>query len=403
MDDDTGRVAQRVVFYIPGFDPFPPRRYRELYRREGAEQARLSGYKLDLTPLPQGGAYGWRVAAEIEGSRVESRVEVLVWNDLAKSAMSDGILATYWQMLKTAFIYFGSGAIWPIITLRAGPLLSAFYPVVVLLGQLALALAAGWLCFRGGQALGLGWLGALLGLGAFWALMRLFKRLDGKIFAHYLMHDFAYVAAHRGAYPPDLEARLDAFRARLRAALEEGPDEVLVVGHSSGAHLALSMLGSHLRAGGATKGLSLLTIGQAVPMVAFLPKAGRLRADLLLMSEQDQIPWVDVSAPSDGACFALCDPVAVTGLHSPRQLWPLVLSAAFTQTLSPAKLKELGHRYFRIHFQYLCAFDRLPEGKDAYDYFRVTAGPLRLWDRFGQRSPSKSRITRAVSRHRSLE
>ena len=36
-DDRT--VARRRVFYIPGYDPFHPRRYRELYRREGAEQA----------------------------------------------------------------------------------------------------------------------------------------------------------------------------------------------------------------------------------------------------------------------------------------------------------------------------------------------------------------------------
>lgn len=402
MAEANGRVARRVVFYIPGFDPFPPRRYRELYRREGAEQARLSGYRLSLSPGPQGGAYGWHVDAEIEGAKVETRFEVLVWNDLAKAAMSDGILSTYAQMLKTAVIYFGSGAIWPIITLRPGPLLSAFYPVVMLLGQLALALAAGWLMFRLGQGRQFAWLGALTGLGVVWALLRLFKRLDGRIFAHYLMHDFAYVAAHRGAYPPDLNARIEGFRGRLAAALAEAPDEILIVGHSSGAHLALSLLGGHVRAGGRTTGLSLLTIGQAVPMVSFLPRAKGLRADLLLMSEQSEIPWVDVSAPSDGACFALCDPVAVSGLATPRQLWPLVLSAAFTQTLSPAKLKELGHRYFRIHFQYLCAFDRLPDSASAYDYFKTTAGPLSLWDRYGLRPPSKSRITRAVSRHRSL-
>ena len=35
-----GTVRRRKVFYLPGFDPVPPRRYRELYRREGVQQAR---------------------------------------------------------------------------------------------------------------------------------------------------------------------------------------------------------------------------------------------------------------------------------------------------------------------------------------------------------------------------
>ena len=45
MDSMTGhmkadqRVFRRRVFYIPGYDPFHPRRYRELYRKEAAVQA----------------------------------------------------------------------------------------------------------------------------------------------------------------------------------------------------------------------------------------------------------------------------------------------------------------------------------------------------------------------------
>ncbi len=44
----TAPVRRRKVFYIPGYDPFPPRRYRELYRKEGAAQAAISNYKIDL-------------------------------------------------------------------------------------------------------------------------------------------------------------------------------------------------------------------------------------------------------------------------------------------------------------------------------------------------------------------
>ncbi len=47
------------------------------------------------------------------------------------------------------------------------------------------------------------------------------------------------------------------------------------------------------------------------------------------------ITWVDVSAPGDGCSFALCDPLAVTGMATPEQKGPLILSAAFSQTLKP--------------------------------------------------------------------
>ena len=39
-------VRRRKVFYIPGFDPMPPRRYRELYRTQCQAQAEISGYEI---------------------------------------------------------------------------------------------------------------------------------------------------------------------------------------------------------------------------------------------------------------------------------------------------------------------------------------------------------------------
>ena len=210
-----GAVARRVVFYIPGFDPFHPRRYRELYRKEGAAQAALSGYELALSPSAPGAAFGWQVAARIEGAEVETRFEVLVWHDLVKAAMPDGIAATYGQLLRTAWIYFGSGAIWPLLSLRRGPVAATFYPVGILLLQLALAAGLAW-AVAALLALWLPvWLAVLPGLVAGWGLLRWFKRIDGRVFAHYLMHDFAWGAMARGAYPPDLEARLAGFRARI--------------------------------------------------------------------------------------------------------------------------------------------------------------------------------------------
>ena len=393
-------VRRRRVFYIPGYDPFPPRRYRELYRKEGAMQALISGYSLVLSRRKHTGPDGWHVASEIDGKAVSTEMQVLVWADLVQGSMGQGIPGTYLQLFRTAWAYIGSGALFRLMRLRKGPIIAALYPIVLLLMQLALAGLMGW----GVALIATGYLPALaaapLGLATVALVLVAFRRLDRHFFAYYLMHDYAYTAQHGGANPAELEARMAAFRQTIRAALESNADEVLVVGHSSGAHLGISILADLIREGlPARKAeLAFLTLGQVVPMVSFLPHADRLRADLNFLSARPELTWVDVTAPGDGCAFALCDPVSVSGVAPPDQRWPLVISAAFTQTLSPERWKELRWRFFRLHFQYLCAFDRPAD----YDYFRITAGPLSLRARFEGRAPSKSRIVEPASGHTSM-
>jgi hypothetical protein len=401
QDHDTGETRaafRRRVFYIPGYDPIHPRRYRELYRKEGKDQAAISGYQLDLKPKTVKGPYGWHVTGTIGGQHSEADVEVLVWADIVKSSMEKGIPGTYLQLVRTAWAYIGSGALFRLMRLRKGPMIAALYPIVFLLVQLLLSVLAGW---------GIGALvahfthpalGILAGAGLVWAMLRAFKRWDNKIFAYYLMHDYAYSAQAKGANPAELEARMAQFRAAIAEALAGDFDEVLVVGHSSGAHLAVSILSDLIRGGlpDSRPALAFLSLGQVVPMVSFLPEARRLRGDLAYLSAREELTWVDVTAPGDGCAFALCDPVAVTGVAPEGKRWPLILSAAFTQTLSPERWKELRWRFFRLHFQYLCAFDRPRD----YDYFQITAGPLTLAERYATRPASKSRIETPLSGYR---
>ena len=58
----------------------------------------------------------------------------------------------------------------------------------------------------------------------------------------------------------------------------------------------------------------------------------------------------------------------------------------------------LRRQYFRLHFQYMCAFDR----PGHYDYFQITAGPVTLGARYAGRAPSKSRIETPLSGFRSV-
>ena len=401
---ETGHVRRRRVFYIPGFDPLQTRRYRQFYRTEGPQQAAISGYALEVGGRPSGMAHGWSVTAQIDGEDVRAEVEVLAWADIISGSMRRTVAATYGQMLRTAWIYVASGALFRLGRLRKGPTLAALYPVVMLSLQAVLAGLSGWGIGWAVALLVPGWaggaLGVLAGLAFGWAMLRAFQRWDRRFLAYYLMHDYAFSAGQWGAYPAPLDARMDMFATRIRQALAEDWDEVLVVGHSSGAILGVSILADLIRAGLPASGaaLSFLTLGQVVPMVSFLPEARKLRGDLAYLSTRDEVTWVDVTAPGDGCAFALCDPVAVSGVAGEGKRWPLVISCAFTQTFSPERWRKMRFRWFRLHFQYMCAFDRPGD----YDYFRITAGPLTLRARYAGRGPSKSRIERAMSGHRSV-
>ena len=121
---------------MPGFDPFPSRPYRELYRSESQEQARISDYTIAQESLRGTDNFGWRVISTIEGRGTVSDITVWTWSDLVKSSMDRGVVWTYLSLIKTAWIYISSGALRDVMKLRKGPVIAALYPVGFLIAQL---------------------------------------------------------------------------------------------------------------------------------------------------------------------------------------------------------------------------------------------------------------------------
>ena len=131
------------MLYIPGYDPVPARRYGELYRRQSAKQAVISGLEMALLPKLSSGRFGWHVEANIEGQTVRTDFEILPWLNLVRSSMAQGIVATCRQFLTTVWIYVASGSLRRLARLRKGAVLAALYPVGMLVMQLGVAVALG--------------------------------------------------------------------------------------------------------------------------------------------------------------------------------------------------------------------------------------------------------------------
>ena len=93
-----------------------------------------------------------------------------------------------------------------------------------------------------------------------------------------------------------------------------------------------------------------------------------------------RLDWIDFSAPPDGCCFALTDPVAGSGVAPAARLSdrPKLLSPRFAEMFEPPAYQALRRDKFKLHFQYLAAAPRPVE----FDYFRITAGSATLGARF---------------------
>ena len=242
-------VSRRIVFYIPGYDPIPPRRYRELYRIEGAKQAAICGYTLKVVGRNGAETYGWNAGMTSGDQHTSARIEFLKWNDIVQNSMQFNILQTYFRMFATLGYYIRTGALLRLFRLRPQPMIAALYPVFMLSSQLAVAALAGRIVRHGLTNIALlpFPLALVAGLSMTVALLMLFRKYDGRIYGYYLALDYVFSAQNGGAIPSALAPRLAEFSRRIQTAIAQGFVEVLIVGHSTGAHLAVDVAAKALK------------------------------------------------------------------------------------------------------------------------------------------------------------
>jgi pimeloyl-ACP methyl ester carboxylesterase len=203
--------------------------------------------------------------------------------------------------------------------------------------------------------------------------------LDRKFSIHWLTRIYAFNIQQVNRQTPELDRRLDGWAERVADAVRSGEwDEVLVVGHSTGAQAAVSLVARALKLepDPGNCQLSLLTLGGSIPMLAWWPQAQWFRDELERVATHPELEWIDFTIAQDGACFALHDPVESSGIAHPQgaEPKPKLLSAKLFDLYSPETFDAVRRNWYKVHFQYLMAGERLGD----YDYFAITAGPLTL-------------------------
>ena len=392
--DDAARVRRRHVFYLGGFDPNGPAHYHRLYAEEARKQAAVSGFEIEVGPRRRAGEHAsqWSVDASWgRGESVSTIVEFLRWDDIVRAHWPRSRWAVMLSALATTARQIGNGVLWRILKTSWPAFLVLFLPPALVVALFAWLLVTGVVVLamaeRGGE-----WAVAALGLGlaSLVAWYRFGRWAEARVHMAWLMRSTRFILRQARGETPELEARIDEFAARVDAALRDpATDEVLVVGHSSGAMLAVSTaaraLGRVAADGDAASSrhvpsLALLTLGECIPMLSYQPQARAFRRELARLASSTSLAWLDFTAPPDGCCFALVDPTAVCEERAAAAHWtpPKRLSPRFAQMFDAATYARVRADKYRCHFQYLMA-SQMP---GAYDYFAITAGPRRLGERF---------------------
>ena len=271
-------IKKRLVFQLGGYDPKPPeavysRFVRELRRFETTWKVTARAAEAEVTP----DAALWTVVASGPNWRTETAYRAVRWDDV----ITDSARRSDWRRVPAGLLafadFFVSGAFWGF--LRANWRYAGFflYPYVLLTALGALALIGGAAIARfAGSAL----VGMVVAVALSIALLRWPAR---RLFLQDLLDDWIFARNYIRGEHSVLGSRLEKAAESLCEAARGGEaDEILVVGHSLGAALAIDLLDRALlidpKLGEGRTRVSFLSIGSSIPKIALHRAATRFRA-----------------------------------------------------------------------------------------------------------------------------
>jgi hypothetical protein len=373
-------VRKRHVFFIAGFDPYDVGGLYRRFTREAAVCAKTWNIGAKVSELRQSSdlAGDWTIDASGPNWATQTTYEPWVWHDIVRADVAGPMLprlkagaATFWDFIAsgTAKRYFKANY-------RYGCFFLIPFLDVVLFA--VLGIIAAWFAARAVPvAPVLAWIiGIVIALAAFVLLLRwpgqrwrVSQGLADWITAREYMYD----------QRPDIAARIASFSERLIARVQgSDADEILIVGHSLGATLAVDALAHALATDPelTRRGpkLAFLTIGATIPKLGLHPAATRLRACADRVAAEQDLTWGEFQTRQDPISFYRFDPVRLTKFKDNSGGKPHVRVVNFRDLLSPETTRRIFWDFMRIHYQFVMASER----RGVYDLFTMVIGPAPL-------------------------
>lgn len=389
-------IKHRLVLYCPGYDAAPDWRYRRLLVTQFAQLTAQFGIKREFGPVETDEmvpSVRWTVVAGKGGWRTETTYEVLRWDDLIRRDLSRNwrkrgplLLAIILAAWRDAFMTRLFRIDWHFALLLV-------YPFAALFGILFAAAAAGYgaACLIA-LVLPLSlWIKGVIAIVLAAAFARAAEPWLRRGYVYHVLDDWIFHWKHTLGLRPDFEARIERFDRRLVAAARESSvQEILIVGHSTGAIVAIEVIARAFardpELGRHGPSLALLTIAARVPVAGLWRNAHRLHQAIVRLATEPSLLWVEYQAPQDPFSAFRFDPIRdlQLDLGARARINPVIRSPRFKEILLPTTYRKMRWRFFRIHFQFLMANERPGE----YDYLMIACGPVALADRI--RDPAQA-------------
>jgi len=362
-------ITKRLVFHIGGYDPITPpqgayRRFlRELSRFERTWSVKASVGAPDVSTDEM----KWTVTTTGPNWRVESNYHLVRWDDVIQAQSRQPL----WRRLPLGILAFldfvFAGALWGYFRTNWHYAVFFLYPFTLFFVLVVIALATGMLIGRADALIG-----SLTGLATFavllagpWRWLHLAPLFDDWIFSR------IYIRV--GC--PVLSRRLDRIAQQvIEAATKSSVEEILLVGHSLGAVLAVDLINKILALqpalGLGGRRVAFLTIGSSVLKIGLHRDASDFRAAVERVASAPGVFWGDYQARVDIMNFYGTDPMVEMALIPNGR--PVVRLVEIGRMLEHAMYRQLRLRFFRLHCQFISGNDRRAE----YDYFMLVCGPL---------------------------
>ena len=367
-------LKRRHVFYVTGYDPRGPEFYHALLKRE-ARVAKSRGLEtLHVGSLKQTWAHG--VACECSATEVPQLdicYEFLAITDIIAKYFRASII---WTLIQSFFLFFlmlASGFIFR--NFRRAPKFAIFslYPfaLIFLLVLLSLVPVGISYAMSGMKMLSIVGSIALFAVFCLW-----FRQNDHRFYLFYLLGDFFFSHAVVTGKNLDLKRRMQEFSRRVEDVvnLADENTEILIVGHSSGALLAVQLAAEVSRRveKNSMAKISLLTLG-GQSSLGFFWNAESFVADVAQLAATPSLTWRDIFAPQDVICSGRFDAVAQLTQAENKGGYSLH-SARFKEALAPFSYGRMRFDFFKLHMQYL----RARETDRGFSFLSIIISPMRL-------------------------
>nr|WP_249728880.1 hypothetical protein [Acidovorax sp. CCYZU-2555] len=379
-------MPPRLVVFVGGFDPRGARHYYRLFAEHAVLQGKVDGREYAVgprRPLDVGSHRHaqWTFSGEAGGGdyvffdwsdAVRAHWPRSWWRVTAQACKTYATVLKDWRVLR------------PIRRQTPNTLLAFAYPLLYICLAVMLAM--------GGFALGWRWSEALpswvrwmppsaIFAAALWGSAALDKRLN----VSWLLRIFNFAAHSAQRDGAVLAQRTLAMADWIQARSERQPGlEVVVVGFSVGSVQALHLVDALRQrlptqptaVGQAPAAVTLLTLGNCIPLFTLMRQAQALRATLQAVAADSRVFWADVSSPGDSVSFGMCDllPLAMRGAPAPAQAYANprhMCSPRFHKLFEPQTYRRMRRNKMRMHFQYLMASEK----QGAYNFFAMLAAP----------------------------